>query len=376
MHSKNIKLYTFFLLCSVFLGCGHSIQKEKEQSKSTQYAEGFSIENKKGYTTIKVFDPWKKGHILAIYHLIKNKDISTPPTDGIKIKIPIKKLASSSVTHLEFLDLIDELHTLKGFCKPDIVYNKTVRTNAKLGKISDLGDAFSINIEKTIGLQPDIFLVSGYNQADANIQRIADAGIPIVYDNEWMETSLLGRAEWIKFVAAFYDKSHIADSIFSEIAKRYNTIISKAKNNGERPTILSGSNFRGTWYMPGGKSYMGKLYRDAQADYHYENDSTTGSLPLSIEVVLKNFAQADVWLNCNYDSITELVNADDKHKLFAAVKKRNVYNFNKRRLQSRANDFWESAIAHPDLLLGDVIAVLHPDVLPTWEFVYTNRLSE
>jgi len=143
----------------------------------------------------------------------------------------------------------------------------------------------------------------------------------------------------------------------------------------KQPNIMEGSNFRGTWYMPSGRNFMGKLFADAGANYFYANDTTAGSLPLNVETVLKNFSQTDFWLNCNFKSIKELVNADSKHGLFRPVKLKQVYNFNKRLLPSTANDFWESAVARPDLLLSDVIAILHPELLPGYELVYAEKLQ-
>ena len=138
---------------------------------------------------------------------------------------------------------------------------------------------------------------------------------------------------------------------------------------------MAGSNFRGTWYMPAGHSFMGKLFEDAGARYYFANDTTSGSLPLNVESVLKNFAQTDVWLNCSFSSLDELVKADSKHALFRPVVLYQVYNFNKRKLPSGANDFWESAVARPDLLLSDVIAILHPDIFSGYSFVYSEKLK-
>ncbi|MGC3977334.1 MAG: ABC transporter substrate-binding protein [Paludibacteraceae bacterium] len=150
----------------------------------------------------------------------------------------------------------------------------------KTGKITDLGDPFRINLERVLQLRPSALMMSGYNQTDPNAQRIRHAGVPVIYNNEWMETSLLGRAEWIKFVAAFFDKEQIADSLFLSIEKRYNEIKTKAARVKQKPSVMAGSNFRGTWYMPAGHSFMGQLFADAGCLYFYANDTTTGSLPL------------------------------------------------------------------------------------------------
>ena len=348
--------------------------KQPLTQKLLNYATGFAVNNFEDYKEVIVFSPWKKGEIYARYYLVKDIKTKTP-NDGEKIKIPLKTLASTSVTHLEFLSLLDEIQTITGVCSPALIYNSELQKNIQAGKITDLGDAFSLNVEKTLVLKPEALMTSGFNQADAAAQRIGQAGIPVIFNNEWMETSLLGRAEWIKFVAVFYNKEQLADSIFTDIEKRYNKLKYRALNVSKKPKIMAGNNFRGTWYMPAGQSFMGQLFRDAGGDYFYANDTTTGSLPLNVETVLKNFAETDVWLNVNFSTIDELIKTDSKHALFHPVITRQVYNFNKRRLPSTANDFWESAVARPDLLLGDVIDILHPELLPDYEFVYAEKLK-
>ena len=297
------------------------------------------------------------------------------PANGTKVQIPIQTLVATSVTHFEFLSLLGELQTVNGVCSPKIIYNREINKRIGEGKIADLGDAFNINVEKTLQLKPAAVMMSGYNQNDPYALRVSQAGIPVIFNNEWMETSLLARAEWIKFVAVFFDKEKLSDSIFAEVDKRYNEIKAKATAVKVKPNIMAGSNFRGTWYMPSGRNFMGKLFADAGSHYFYANDTTAGSLPLNVETVLKNFSQTDIWLNCNFNSISDLVNADAKHAYFRPVKLKQVYNFNKRLLPSTANDFWESAVARPDLLLSDVIAILHPEILPGYELVYAQKLK-
>ena len=284
-------------------------------------------------------------------------------------------MASSSVTHLSFLNLLDEIQSVTGFCNPKLAYNESFRKNVSEGKITDLGEEFAMNVEKVMALKPDMLMINGYNQTDANVQRIQKAGIPVIFNIEWTETTPLGRAEWIKFLATFYDKESLADSIFNQVQKNYTELKEKASKTVNKPNILSGGNFRGTWYMPSGRSFMGELYRDAGANYFYANDTTGGSLPLNFETVLKNFSNATVWLNSYYNSMSELKKADEKNILFLPVKNGKVYNFNKRMLPSTANDFWESGVSRPDLLLSDVIAILHPEILPNYQLYFSCPLT-
>lgn len=379
---KWLRSFNYIFLCLAVLSvtaCSTGSNKTDVISDSADssvivYAKGFSIRYFSDYTQVIVNNPWKSGSIYATYFLVKDTQTEVPE-GGVKILVPLKTIAPASVTHYEFLHLLGELNTVTGICQADIVYNKKIKKGIEEGRITDLGDAFHINVEKVLQLSPSALMMSGYNQKDANLQRISQAGIPVIYNNEWMETSLLGRAEWIKFVAAFYDKSQLADSVFSNIENRYNDIKQKVTNIKDKPDIMAGSNFRGTWYMPAGRSFMGQLFADAGSRYFYSNDTTTGSLPLNVEKVLRDFSDADIWLNCNFATLDELIKSDSKHALFKPVQTRQVYNFNKRMLPSGANDFWESAVARPDLLLSDVIAVLHPEILPDYELVYAEKLK-
>jgi len=377
---KKLLLCTFLIsvvICGL-VSCGGKTKKsDNAQTTDTlklKYAEGFSIRYFRDYKEVIVYSPWVKGTEYARYYLVADLNVKTP-SNGIRVKIPLQTLATTSVTHLEFLSLLGELKTITGVCSPAIIYNPTVLKRVGEGKIADLGDAFSINVEKTLQLSPGAVMMSGYNQNDPYAKRVSQAGIPVIFNNEWMETSLLARAEWIKFVGAFYNKEKLADSIFSNVDKRYNEIKSKAAAVKVKPNIMAGSNFRGTWYMPAGRSFMGRLFADAGARYYFATDTTSGSLPLNVETVLNNFAQTDVWLNCSFSSISNLLKADSKHALFRPVVLKQVYNFNKRLLPSTANDFWESAVARPDLLLSDVIAILHPEILPGYQLVYAEKLK-
>jgi iron complex transport system substrate-binding protein len=377
---KKLSLCYFVIILSAcsLASCGNKTAGTKNpqtsDSLTLKYAKGFSIRYFEKYKEVIVYSPWVKGTEYARYYLVDNINIKTP-SNGTKVQVPLKTLASTSVTHIEFLNLLGELQTITGVCSPAIIYNPCVLKRIQQGRIADLGDAFSINVERTLQLNPGAVMMSGYNQNDPYAKRVLQAGIPVIFNNEWMETSLLARAEWIKFVGVFFNREKMADSLFSGIDKRYNGIKARAAKVKYKPAVMAGSNFRGTWYMPAGHSFMGRLFEDAGARYFFSTDTTSGSLPLNVESVLKNFSQTDIWLNCSYSSINELIKADNKHSLFRPVILKQVYNFNKRKISSGANDFWESAVARPDILLSDVIAILHPDIMPGYTLVYGERLK-
>jgi iron complex transport system substrate-binding protein len=149
-----------------------------------------------------------------------------------------------------------------------------------------------------------------------------------------------------------------ADSIYESVSQAYKALTTS--QIGER-SIMSGMAFRGTWYMPSGNTFMGKLFRDAGANYRYANHQSTASLPLSVEQVLHDFADADVWVGCDALTLDEVASIDVKHTWFRAYQTGNVYHFRKRTLPSGANDFWESGVVHPERILQDLRNILQGD---------------
>lgn len=337
------------------------------------HARQFSITHTDNYTVVNVFNPWKMGDTYATYYLVKDSLVDTP-TDGNKVLIPVKSLMANSTTHLGFLDLIGELPVVTGVCSADYIYNPTIRKAVKDGQVKDLGDAFNLNIEELLLLRPQAVMTTAYNADDANSKKMRQTGLTLIYNIEWQEQSLLGRAEWIKFVAAFFDKGALADSIFLEVEQRYNEVKSLAAAVPYKPTVMSGQDYRGGWSMPGGQSFNAHLFNDAGGDYYYKDDATTGSISTTIEEALLHFSKADVWVNVQAATLEELRKAESKYKLFKAYKDGNVYNTRKRSNASGGNDYWEGAVARPDLLLSDMIKVFHPELLPDYELTYIEKL--
>ncbi|KAA6330344.1 hypothetical protein EZS27_020941 [termite gut metagenome] len=238
----------------------------------------------------------------------------------------------------------------------------------------DLGDSFHLDMERLLLLKPQAVMTSAYNAEDENSKRMRQSGIMTLYNIEWQEKSLLGRAEWIKFIGAFFDKENLADSLFDDVAQRYHTIKKQANLAVDTPSVLSGQDFRGTWSMPGGKSFNARLFRDAGAKYYYAENNTSGSIATTMEEALLHFKQADVWVGVQTSTLEELAKTNKKYQLFKAYQTGNVYNMFKRTTATGGNDYWESGVARPDLLLSDIIKILHPSLLPDYELTYMKLL--
>jgi len=346
-----------------------------DSSLFIKYASGFLVSYFPDYKRVEVFNTRQKNISLAIYYLVSDSSIKTP-IDGIRIQIPLQRLGITSCTHIEFLNILGVLSTVKGVTNPKLIYNQQLKQAYLQGDVIHIGDDIKINFEKLLLLNPDALMFANYgNYYDENRCRLQNTGIKLIYNNEWMEESPLARAEWIKFAAAFYNKECLADSIFRTIENNYIRAKNLAKNVTEKPSIISGGNFKGTWYMPSGKVFMSKLFIDAGGSYFYANDTNLGSLSLSFESVLLHQRHADVWLDAQANSIAELLAHDGRHTLFDAVKNKRIYAFNARSNEQGANDFWESAVAHPDLVLYDIIWALHPHLLLDYQPFYIRQLK-
>ena len=372
----------FFSICVCvalfFTGC--QSKKVSDFSEETNgkkvtltYAKGFDITHYPTYTDITVYNPWKKGEILTQYFLVKHDSIQTPDNNR-KIQIPISTMMANSATYFGFLEMLGEIEKVTGVCNSQYIYNASILKGVAEGKIKELGESYNLDIENLIMLHPQVVMTTAYNAEDENTKRLKQSGLNVVFNVEWMEHSVLGRAEWIKFMGEFFDKGALADSLFQEVDKNYQNLKEMVAATEERPTIFSGQDFRGTWSMAGGNSYTAELFRDAKADYHFANDSTT-SISGTIEQAMMLFSKADLWIGVNAASREELKQFNPKYAIFDAFKNGKVWNNIRRCTPSGGNDYWESGVARPDLLLKDMIKICHPDLLPEYEMTYYEQLK-
>ncbi len=378
MRGRSLFFIISISLC--ILSCSH-VAKQQPLTNSSDYihyATGFQITDYPDYREIIINEPFKEG-ILARYYLVNDKNTRTP-NDGTRLVVPLRHVGTASNTHIGFMDALNLLDCISGICLPNTIYCSAMLTRYNNGEVTDMGDAMQISPERALLAHTDAVLISGYGQGDVNPERLNSVGINVIYINEWTERTPLGRAEWIKLVGALFCQDALADSVFSSVEKSYNALVAQYKptdtdSTAYRPSIMSGNNFRGTWYMSSGDSYMGRLFADAGADYYFQTDSTQGSIPLPIEVVLKNFSDADVWVGSNGHSLYELAQADEKHTWFKAFQTGRVYNFYRRQTEQGANDYWERGVVHAEELLSDLIWALYPNKMTDYQPVYIQQLQ-
>ena len=336
--NKANRLFIAGLTVLCFVGCSKQPAEQSTVPFGNKYATGFQITQTDTGTVVEVFQPYQR----------------------VCVKEPMHRLGTMSTVQVGFLYAIDALDCLVAVCNPELIY-----TPVKGDEI-DLGDSMKPSAERTLQAGLDALLAVNYGQYD-NLEatRLEKLGVFTIYINEWQEGSPLARAEWIRVLGALTGKLHKADSVFNEVESKYKQLSQSVNQSSNRQSsnrqskIMSGNNFRGTWYVPSGKNYLAYLFKDAGADYPFYDDERETSIPLTIEETLRYFHEADVWVGAGGNSLAELAQIDEKHTWFKAYQDGRVYNWRKQTKAGGANNFWERGVVHPEEMLEDVIHMLN-----------------
>ncbi len=353
------------------------ISENKNQNSKIEFANGFTIAYHDGYKVITLKNAWPGTEKVFTYALVeKGVSIDSSEKYDAIIKVPINEIVVTSTTHIPSLEMLGVSNTLVGFPNLDYISSDETRKRINDGFVSELGKNEDINTEVLIELNPDLvvgFAVDGNNKAFNTLKK---TGIPVVYNSDWTEFNPLGKAEWIKFFAAFYNKEKMADSIFSEIKNNYQEAKALAQNAKSSPTVLSGAMYKDVWYLPQGKSWAAQFITDANGDYLWKESAGTGSLSLNIESVLDKGAQAEFWIGPSYyTSLQQLKEAHNVYQQFDAFKNDNVYSFANKKGETGGLLYFELAPNRPDLVLKDIIKILHPELLPEYDFYFFSKLK-
>ncbi len=346
-----------------------------------QYAESFAIEYFNHYKVITVRTPWPGAEEAVQYLLVQ---CGTPAPDGYdgvqRITVPIRRLAALSTTQLPHLELLNALESLVAVSDIEMVNSPGVNQRFAAGKIAEIGHGAEVNLEVVLALAPDVVMTVASAQSRYNAHPVLQqAGVAAVVNAEYTEPSLLGRTEWLKFTAAFFNAEALAATRFADIVAQYQQYAALVQDvpRGQRPTVFGGSLWRDTWHVAGGKSYAAQLIAAAGGAYLWADDDSKGSLPLDFEAVYEKAHLADVWLTMRneWHSLAEVQAADERYGAFAAFANGRVYNANARLNAHGGNDYWESGLVEPHVVLADFIQILHPDRLPEHALKFHKKLD-
>jgi iron complex transport system substrate-binding protein len=373
----------YFILTVVVLGaCGGKEQKTTASDSGSSrtvlhYAHGFKVSYEGNIKRVVVARPFQ-GAAAGYTYLLVPEGENIPAHDaGEKvIRIPLKSIVCTSTTHIPLLDYLDESNKLVGFPTTDYISSEKTRAQVDAGKVQELGVDKGMNLELLAALKPG--MVMGYvtNSDYGQFKKIEELGIPAVMNAEYLEKHPLGRAEWIKFMALFFNKERQADSVFSAIEQNYLDTKQRADTVHTRPTILSGVLYGDAWFLPGGLNYAATLLRDAGCQYLWEDDSTNGFLELSFETVYEKAHNADRWIGPgSYNSLKEIETADRRYANFKAFQEKNVYSYNARIGAKGGSEFLELGYLRPDIILKDLLFIAHPALIPNHKLFFHKRLE-
>jgi iron complex transport system substrate-binding protein len=367
----HIKTYLILLLFIISFSCKDNTSKEELptpeiKTSKLKYAEGFSVIYEKGYKVIKITRPWPNSNKTYSYGIPNTNTIvdwKANVFDGI-IENPINKIVVTSTTHIPALELLGVEQTLVGFPGADYISSEKTRKRIDDGLVRELGKNEGINAEVLLELNPDVVIGFGVDGINKTFETIKKSGIPVIYNGDWVESSALAKAEWIKFFGVLFNKEKEADSIFNTIENEYleaKKIAAKAK---KQPTVLSGAMHKEVWYLPNGSSPEAQFLKDANVNYLWSDTSGNGSLALSFEVVLEKAQHADIWLSPSYySSYEQLEEASELYTNFDAFNNKSIYSFVNTTGATGGVLYYELGTARPDLVLKDLIKICHPKLL-------------
>jgi iron complex transport system substrate-binding protein len=382
---KNILMKPFYnLLALIFISsfllqCKNEIKQETSISteNTVRYAKGFTIENYEGFTIVTVKNPWPKSTKNYTY-ILKEKNGIIPDSlqNNIIIPIPIKNIVVTSTTHIPSLEMLGEENTLIGFPHTNYISSEKVRTRIEAKKITELGNNQSLNTEVLLDLQPDVIIGYGIDNSNPTLDNLQKSGLKVMLNGDWNEETPLGKAEWIKFFGALYGKQKEANEIFSKIEKDYLNTIELAKKAKTKPTILAGDMFEDRWYLPKGTSWGSLLLKEAKGNYLWSNTSGTGSLSLSFETVFEKASTADIWITSGqFSTLKEMTDMNSHYVKFDAFKNKNVYSFSGKKGKTGGILYYELAPNRPDIVLKDIVKILHPELLPSYKPFFFEKLQ-
>ena len=381
-------MYTLAICCTIaFCSCNHGDETrqavqtacKKTSSLPVKYARGFSVDYYDGFKVITVRD-WMDSSkaVLRYVVLAAGKPLPVGFETDLPIEAPVHKIGCISVTHVAEMAKVGLIDSIAAVTNVDLIYDSVVRNKVKQQQIADVG-AQEIDYEKLLALHPAFVFSSGDYDGGGKMKLKLDAlHIKSVLNLEYKEQDPLGRAEWIKFIAAFYNREDIADSIFKQVEKNYLDMKAKVAGNIKRPTVLCNLPFKEIWYMPCKGNYITQLLDDAGSDFIWKDEGANNRLNLSLdyESVYSKAANADYWINPGIaNSLAEIKSVDKKNTFFKAFKTGNIYNDNKRNTARGGFDFWESGAVNPDKILADLIYIFHPELLQGYELYYYQKLK-
>jgi iron complex transport system substrate-binding protein len=341
-----------------------------------KYATNFTIEYEDSYQVLTVKEPTQGGSAES-YVLVRCgapvPKLTGKLADATVVTTPVTSLYSGSTSHLGSLVALDQLDALTGVGSKAFISEKEVLDRVAEPGVVEYSAAGTVDAEAVVKGKPQVVITAGTD--DPAYAVIKAAGIPVLANAEWLENDPLGRAEWVKYFAALTGTESAAATFFDGVSTDYEALADKMKD-AKDVAVVPGQPYQGTWFVPGGKSFNARLIADAGGTSAWADDTTTGSISTDVETVFAKAGTAPAWLaSTTWTTKAEALAEEPRFAEFAAFKSGNVWNAAKDVTAAGGNNFYELGVVRPDLILGDLVAILHPDQSPGHEFAFYLQLS-
>lgn len=355
-----------------FVACAEeparSVEEFSTKIYTPRYATGFDINGAEGAssTIITARNPWQGAEgVEKRLFISRNGELPPEGFEGQTIEGAAERVVCMSSTYVAMIDALDCTERVVGVSGIDFIYNTRVREAAEAGRVRDVGHDSDINFELLLTLRPDVVLIYGVagENGVANA-KLDELGVPYFYLGDYVEESPLAKAEWTVVVAEILGVRERGEELFEGIESRYTALRERVLASAtERPTVMFNTPYRDTWYMPSSRSYAVQLVEDAGGQYIYDGNHGTASQPIDLEQAYVLTREADYWINVGqYASLDALRRAYPRFADARAVREGRVFSADRRVTAAGGSDFWESAVVNPDVVLSDLVAVLHPEL--------------
>ncbi len=271
-----------------------------------------------------------------------------------RITIPTTKVALGSTTLPMKFQMLGKLDSVAGMVNVDRVGNPDTRQALKDHKVASFA--------------------AGDNATE--IDKIKEIGIPVVAEPNFLESTPLGRAEWVKYDSLFVNAEKTANQKYDEIAEKYHATAKRTAKVKTRPTVLHGSQYKGVWYIKPNENYAIQFLRDAGGEYVFKDLHGVASRKLDTEAVIKQAHDADFWIDGpEKSSIPQILKADPRLKSLKALDNGNVWDATLRADPKHGNDYWQTGVVRPDLVLANLTAILHPELDRDHQFHFYRKAT-
>jgi iron complex transport system substrate-binding protein len=347
---------------------------------SIEDAVGFSVAYHPSFKVVTVKGAYVGGPTES--YVLLQCGAPAPPLTGVLsgaqiVTVPITSLFASSATHLPALAAMDRLDVLTGVSQFDAMTSPEVEARIHAGQVIQFAPNQQLNVERIVTARPSV-LMNGASSSPST-SAVRNAGVPVVANAEWLESTALGRAEWMKYIALFLNEEHKAQTMFGAVKARYHALSQRATAlpAGDRPLVMTGRATNGTFYIAGGRSYVAALIADAGGRYVWTDNTGVGAVPVDLEAQLRRAANADIWINGGgWKNRAAMLDDEPRYAEFKAYRQGQVWVYERRLNAQGGNDYWSRSITHPDIVLADLVKIFHPRLTPEHALEWYMQVPE